>query len=203
MGIKINFATGFEIPPFWLKNKEIIGDIDKSSIFPVFQYVKGMEDGDNLRQQAFGKFHFDHVRLKLETEPDLDEYWYPLPLDPVISITGKNTIVRRSVLKTDEYTVRRGAVKELWSQDDYEINIAGIIIGHDDLLPKNNLRILKNMCEARQAINIKSGLLSVFGIDRIVVEDFSFPFTKGMENQMYTIKAYSDDNFGLLVENSL
>jgi hypothetical protein len=163
--------------------------------------AQGVIDDDELHQHVLGKFHFDEVKIKFETEPDLDEYWYPLPLDPVISVTCKNLIVKRNIAKTNEDTIRRGSVKELWSQDDYEINIAGVVIGNSNRLPENNLRTIKNLCEARQALNIRSRLLALFGIFRITIEDFSFPFTKGLENQMYTIKAYSDDKFDLLVKD--
>jgi hypothetical protein len=35
----------------------------------------------------------------------------------------------------------------------------------------------------------------------MAIEDYALPFTKGVENQMYTIKAYSDDMFDLLVKD--
>jgi hypothetical protein len=43
---------------------------------------------------------------------------------------------------------------------------------------------------------------TIFNIERLVIEDFSLPFTKGVENQMYTIKAYSDDLFDLLISSA-
>ncbi|MDR2652188.1 MAG: DUF6046 domain-containing protein [Prevotellaceae bacterium] len=200
MGLKIDFATGFDIPPYFLRNREVIRRFDIAGMINSEEKAIGAISDDELRQQVMGVPHYDKISLKLETEPDTDEYWYTLPIDPVISVTGRNAIVRRNVLKTNEYTAHRGSVKEIWSQDDYEVNIAGVLVFHK--FPENNLRTLKNICEARQAINIKSQLLLVFGITRITIEDFSFPFTKGLENQMYTIKAYSDDKFDLLIEES-
>ncbi|MDR3287080.1 MAG: DUF6046 domain-containing protein [Prevotellaceae bacterium] len=201
MGLNINFATGFELPPFWLQNKEVVRKLDENSVFASHEYIsRGIKD-DNLKQELMGVRHFDKIEMKFENEPNLDENWYTLPLDPVISVTGKNIIARRNVAKINEDTIRRGSVKEIWSQGDYEVNIAGVLIGSKNELPENDLRTLKNICEARQAISIKSRLLEVFGIFRITIEDFSFPFTKGLENQMYTIKAYSDDKFDLLIKD--
>ncbi|MDR0726405.1 MAG: DUF6046 domain-containing protein [Prevotellaceae bacterium] len=198
MGIKINFATGFEIPPYFLKNKEIIiSRINDANAGSDRVTAMGAASDEELRQQVLGVRHFDEVKIKLETEADIEENWYMLPVDPVISVVGRNQITRRNVLKTNEYVAHRGTVKEIWSQDDYEVNIAGSLVAHK--FPENNLRILKNICEARQAVDIKSQLLGLFGITRVTIEDYSFPFTKGLENQMYTIKAYSDDRFDLLV----
>ena len=203
MGIRVNFATGFEIPPFWLQNRELVKEIKDYEVLQNmeqnYDHIQEINKDNDLRQQVMGVPHFDKISIKLETEPDLDEYWYALPIDPVISVTGKNRITRRNVMKTNEYTEHRGSVKELWSQDDYEVNIAGVIVSHR--FPENNLRIIKNICEARQAVNVKSLLLGLLGITRITIEDFTFPFTKGQENQMYTIKAYSDDKFDLFVIN--
>ena len=55
------------------------------------------------------------------------------------------------------------------------------------------------MLESRKAINVKCQLFEIFGIDRIVVEKFDIPFTKGEENQSYSISAYSDDDWDLLL----
>ena len=140
------------------------------------------------------------MRVKLSSEDD--SKWWTLPLDPVISVSGKNTIIRRHVLKVDNTDdgTRRGTVKELWSQDDYEVNIAGVLIGAGDL-PEDELRKLRGYMEARKVLNIQSRLLGLFGITRLAIEDYSLPFTKGMENQMYTIKGYSDDMEKLLIED--
>jgi hypothetical protein len=45
-----------------------------------------------------------------------------------------------------------------------------------------------------------NGLLTTFNILKIAVESYSMSFTKGLENQMYTIKAYSDDAFDLIAK---
>jgi hypothetical protein len=199
MGIKINFATGFEIPPYFLRNTEIVKKLEENSVFASYEYISAGILDDNLKEELLGVPHFDELMMRHGDEGE----WWKLPLDPVISVTGKNTIVRRSVLKTNEHTVRRGTVKEIWSQDDYEVNIAGVFIGESNKLPQNELFRLRKYCETRKIIQIRSRLLRIFGITRLAIEDFSLPFTKGMENQMYTIKAYSDDLFELLVEDSL
>ena len=42
--------------------------------------------------------------------------------------------------------------------------------------------------------------LQLLGINRIVIEEMSFPFTKGENVQAYEISALSDFDFNLLLE---
>ena len=198
MGIKVNFATGFEIPPFFLQNKEIVKKLDENKGLPSLQGVfRGMSD-DNMKEALLGVPHFDELMLKHDDERE----WWTLPFDPVISVSGKNIIVRRNVLKMDDSVIQRGSVKELWSQDDYEVNIAGVFIGNAGEIPENDLMKLRKYCEERKIVRVYSQLLDIFGIRRLAIEDYALPFTKGMENQMFTIKAYSDTDFDLLIEET-
>ncbi|MDR3350359.1 MAG: DUF6046 domain-containing protein [Prevotellaceae bacterium] len=199
MAIYLNNALGLELPPYWLQNKEVVRRVKENEIRRLNDiWVPGIENNVNPNEWL-GVLHFDSVRIKFSDEPD-DAYW-TLPLDPVISVSGKNAIVRRQVLKVDNTVEnRRGTVKELWSQDDYEVNIAGVLIGAGDL-PEDELHKLRAYMEARKVLSIESRLLGIFGITRLAVEDYSLPFTKGMENQMYTIKGYSDDMFDLLIKD--
>ena len=45
-----------------------------------------------------------------------------LPYEPMLSISSKNNIVKRTVAKADDFKYQ-GTVKERWSRDDYEIKI--------------------------------------------------------------------------------
>jgi hypothetical protein len=60
-------------------------------------------------------------------------------------------------------------------------------------MPQNHIIKLKNLCEAREVLIVECAFLKFFAITKIVIEDYEFPFTKGMANQMYSIKAVSDD----------
>ena len=147
----------------------------------------------------FGNLYQCPVRIKWADESD--DSWWTFPFDPVVSVSGKNIIVRRNVLKqNNEDNTRRGSVKEGWSQDDYEVNIAGVLMDVNGELPEDDLRQLRRYCEARKVIEVESDLFCLFNINRLAVESFELPFTKGKENQMYAIKAYSDDTFDLLIK---
>jgi len=183
--IYLNIATGFNLPPYWLNRPVKILDPNTADSTELSDYL--------------GNLYQCPVRIKWEDESN-DNLW-TLPFDPVVSISGKNIIVRRNVLKQNNGdNSRRGSIKEAWSQDDYEVNIAGVLIGKNGEMPEEDLRKLRRYCEERKFIEVESDLFCLFNISRLAIESFELPFTKGVENQMYTIKAYSDDTFNLLVE---
>jgi len=134
--------------------------------------------------------------------------WFLLPYEPLITINGKNEIIRRKVAKSasDDDVVRSGTIKERWNQDDYEITITGVLIGSlmngtmGDCFPKDDFIKLKKFLTSADSIQVKCAPLELLGISQIVIEDFSFPFTKGENVQAYEIKAYSDYDYKLLLD---
>ena len=174
----IDFAQPFSLPPYWLNHPEVVKTIDTN----------------NLPQQAQDLLDIPHACPLMIRHQNETNYWQ-LPIEPVITINGKNTIIKKQVLKVaGTKGERRGTVKELWTQDDYEINISGILINKDNTqLPEQDIRRLRTYCEAREPLYVLNDLFTLFNIDRIIIEDYSFPFTAGIQNQMFTIKAYSDN----------
>lgn len=181
----LNFATGFVLPPYWLNHPVTV--IDKHWPLP-------------SQAEAVGNLYQCPLRLKLKSEPET-AFW-TLPFDPVMSVRGGNDIVRAKVLKQDNSNnERRGTIKEVWSQDDYSIQIAGLFMGEsEDDIPMADLEKLRNMCEAREVIEVECDLFEVFNIKYIAIEKFDFGHTAGRQNQQFSISAYSDDDFSLLVK---
>lgn len=135
------------------------------------------------------------LRLKIEGED-----WWEIPTEALISVKGKNIIVRRAVAKGK----RGGTIKEYWTQDDFEITVAGFLINQDDphAYPHNLVNTLNKICEAGKVVQVQCELLSGYGIYHIVIEDWDMPYTKGENIQAYSFKAYSDAPFDLLVEEN-
>lgn len=180
----IDFATGLTLPPYWNNHP-----------------INVVRDYSSLKQsEASGNLYQCPLRLRLKGAPD-DALW-TLPFDPVISVRGGNKIVRSDVLKQDTHnTERRGSIKEVWSQDDYEIQIAGLFIGDDaEGMPQNDIEKLRNLCEAREVLYVECDLLDVFNIKYIAIEKYDFAHTPGRNNQQFSITAYSDDDFSLIVK---
>lgn len=120
-----------------------------------------------------------------------------LPYEPMIRLTGKNIITKRHVAKGRI----RGSIKERWTQDDYQIQIEGILIGSDGHYPEEDVVRLRRYCEAGKVI-ATSPLLELFGVSRIVIEEWEIPHTSGQANQNYKLKAVSDDIYKLLLSRS-
>ncbi len=120
---------------------------------------------------------------------------FKFPLDPIISISSKNIIIRRYVNKSKT----RGSIKERWSQDDWEVTISGIIIEADEDARNTNINQLRSFCDVAESVEVICDLFNKLDIQKIAIESIDFPFTKGVENQAFIIKAYSDETYTLLI----
>lgn len=133
------------------------------------------------------------------------------PYEPMISISGKNNIVKRNVAKwkpNDTNTKDNffGTIKERWSMGDYEITITGVLLGAflkgemEDCFPIDDFLKLKNFLTHTKEIYVWCEPFNLLGINKVVIEDFSFPFTKGENVQAYEIRCTSDSSYKLLIE---
>lgn len=119
---------------------------------------------------------------------------WTIPNEPLVGVTGKNTIIRTPILKNREL----GTMKELWSADDWSIEIKGILYTEDPTkLPEAEINRMRWFFEIRRAIEVKSPFLALYGIKYMCIEDIEFPPTPGYNYQAYSIKAYSDKPFKL------
>ena len=123
-----------------------------------------------------------------------------LPYEPLVAVRGKNVITRRTIAKLKDKSF--GSVKELWTKDDYEIIISGMLHDHSkpDELPRELITKLDALCSLRKPLFAQCALLDVIGASQIVIESWEFPPTQGIGYQAYSIKAYSDQNFNLFIE---
>lgn len=158
--------------------------------------ISDMQLTELIRQNALGY----PMNMPLEIEDPASGDMWTLPWEPLLTLKGKNVIVRRQAAKSE----KRGTIKEHWAQGDYEITIQGILMDCFDELryPEEDVRRLRRICEARKELKVNCILLDVFAISRIVIEDYDIPFTKGENMQAYTLKACSDDLFELLIDET-
>ncbi len=181
-------TIGGVMPPYWLFNHSAVSQVDESQ----FDQIRQMSDEElkeTIVSNALGIPMSMPLQMKLVTSADSAEFW-TLPLEPLVSISGKNIIIKRYVNKS----AVRGSIKERWTQDDYSINIQGALINlnNPDAYPDADVRELRSFCEA-SSVYVASPLLEIFGITRMVIEDYEFPHTSGISNQNYIIRAVSDD----------
>ena len=184
-------ALGFALPPIFPFHTIVrVPKIDKDGKIADESLQSSINNG--LQNLASTLWQIP-VTLKLSNEAE----GFLLPVDPLIAISGGNKLIRRYVNKSD----KRGSIKERWNQDDYEITITGIITGDETYTSNEYLRRLRTYCEARESVAIICDLLNnVFDIYNIAIDSYEFPFTPGEDNQQFTIKAFSDDSYSLLIE---
>lgn len=186
-------TIGLKVPPYWLFNQPVVTRQDPSE-YDELMMLEETELEDMVRTNALGV----PMRFPLEISLVGQEDWWLVPIEPLITLTGRNIIVRRQVSKGKI----RGSIKERWTQDDYQVKIEGALMDlkRDDY-PRDDVRKLRNFCEAAK-LKVRCPLFEIFSINQIVVESYDFPFTKGIQNQQYTINAYSDDTYKLLLKNN-
>jgi hypothetical protein len=177
--------------PVDIAKPPVIGDVD-FGFYDMSQY--------NVPNK-FGTPQMAPISIKRTT--DAEDSWYTFPVEPMIGISGGSNVIMRDVLKMPVSAAipRRGTIKERWAQKDWTISIDGLITTTDNPLglPVEDIATLLEYCQARVAIDVKCPLFAPLGIHRMVITNFDFPFTKGVENQSYHIEAVSDDDWELLI----
>lgn len=184
IALESQMALGFAMPPFIPFRTSVV--------------VKGSDDVEgsaelNNRLQS-GLVENTNWIVPLTFKADTLED-FKFPLDPIISLSSKNIIIRRYVNKSKT----RGSIKERWSQDDWDITISGMIIEADEDARNNIINQLRSFCDIPKSVDVICDLLNRMDIQRIAIEGIDFPFTKGIENQAFSIKAYSDETYTLLI----
>lgn len=190
-----------KVPPYWLFRENNFHGVNlgymsaaktipDSSGFDV-ETMSDAELEDVVRTNATGVPMVLPLRFQLE-ESGAQEWLFPM--EPMISVNGQNILVRRNVSKGKI----RGSIKERWTQDDYSVRIDGILMGMDGKYPEADVAKLRSFCEAGH-VKALNPLLEIFGISQLAIESWDIPFTSGTINQNYTIQAYSDDIYKLLL----
>ena len=190
-----------KVPPYWLFRENNFHGINtgyppSGKSFPDSDEfnVEDLSDAELeevVRTNAIGVPMVMPLRFQLE-ESGAKEWLFPV--EPMISLNGQNILVRRHVNKG---TIK-GSIKERWTQDDYTVRIEGIFMSRDGKYPDEDVATLKNFCEAGH-VKALCPLLEIFGISQLAIESWDIPFTTGLTNQNYTITAYSDDIYKLLL----
>lgn len=154
--------------------------------------------GSKIRETYLGVEIFLPTRIYDET--GVNELMY-LPYT-VIKITGKNSYISTPMID------RKGAVHELASSDDYQIEIKGFLIGSDRKFPEDDLKKLKALKDQNTAVILENAITNIFLTEpglkddeqrRVVVIDFDLPEVQGGREHVrpFSLKLLSDTVFDL------
>lgn len=202
-------ALGYKMPlyiPFYTKAPKAGGGGDSDPLVQQRPVAGGEADTDpadagrtaqlaSMVQDLGSAVFVSPMQMWLDTESEASAF--ELPFDPIISVSGSNTVVKRNVAKK----VGGGTVKEFWTTNDYSISISGVITAEEQADCDAIVWKLRQLCtEGRTGINVACpGLNDAFDIYRVVVESFDFPFTAGIGNQEVTLNCVSDEMYELFI----
>lgn len=126
------------------------------------------------------------------------------PFEPMINISSGNNIIKRNVAKQGEKLI--GTIKERWSRKDFDIQVTGVLMGNmlqgtpEQTFPREQMERLFEFLKHSKEFFVYCHPLEILGITKVVVEDYSFPFTKGENVQAYDLKLTSDFAYNLLIK---
>lgn len=113
----------------------------------------------------------------------------------LITVQMSKTIIKTPIQGRD------GTVKEYISDGDYHINIKGVFTESNGVYPEEEVKTLKEICQAKSSIAVVSAWLQQFDITDIVIDNYSFPQKEGFYNtQIFEINAISDAPIELFIK---
>ncbi len=183
-------ALGYAVTPYLTEVNEVTSEVYNNVLSKL---------NESYFQMPLTFYSEDNSEQKKDSNAELSDDGvsggFTLPFDPIISLSSKNIITRRYVNKPQ----RRGSIKERWSRDDWEINISGMLISEDTNELEGYENRLLYYCNAKESLKVDCKVLNEFGIEKVSIESYDFPFTKGVNNQAFTLKCYSDNDYTLLI----
>lgn len=211
MGIK-NYQT--------FERLEVVQNELSKHVLPVLPFLP-FQNKDEVIQKQY-EYALRQNNLVDEIHPDKQFFkcgfslrnsnviWY-FPYEPLISVSGGNAIDKVNVSRhgTDKKgNLFGGTMKSRTKTKDFEITITGVFFGKqesgkpEDCYPGEKIIELMKFLTSQNEIQVFHEELFLLGVTHIVIEDYSFPFTKGENMQAFEIKAISDDpNHSLIVKD--
>lgn len=187
-----------------IKNLNLVQDDLLNKGLPLIPYLRNRKQPDSIPEnKQYFPLSFSFT--------DHGQKWL-FPFEPIINISSGNNIIERNVAKNqttilnNKDNLQFGTIKERWSRKDIEISITGVLIGSilkgspEECFPIKQMQALLEFLTTCGAIYVYSHPLLFMGITKLVIYDYSFPFTKGENVQAYEIKAKSDTSYNLLIK---
>ncbi|MBS7234156.1 hypothetical protein KHA90_24445 [Flavobacterium psychroterrae] len=199
-----------------IQNANIVNNELINRVLPVIPFLPVKNEKNNVTSKSGHAINAEDnwtTRDSIETEKQffpltfsfdekLKNSWL-FPYEPMINISSGNSIVKRNVAKQGDKLT--GTIKERWNRKDFDITVTGVLIGSimqgkpEDCFPKDQFIKLFEFLKYEKELYVFCHPLHLLGINRVVVEEYSFPFTKGENVQAYELKLTSDYSYNLLL----
>lgn len=172
----------------------------RSPLIRTFQKVKEEPTDPSVATSFLGNPVYSSLTFKAIQANDANN----LPTDVREIVSTDLTITEmlmtvsqtKNIVKT-ALNGRPGTVKEYISKGDYMITVEGYINSqYPNVMPKEEIKKLHTYEDLKQSIEIGSNFLSMFGITKVVVTEFSWYEIEGMRNQVsFRLSMLSDTDF--------
>jgi len=107
----------------------------------------------------------------------------------------------KQIIRT-EVAGRQGSVKEYISDGDFDISIGGTLMSTDGTYPQDEVDRLIEILEVPANLSVVCPFLQLFGIDQVVVSNYSLQQTPGYaSSQVFEISLLSDYPIELLLND--
>jgi hypothetical protein len=185
----IKKVTGFDLSTIWQMTFGYRG-----LPYPGYSLTASQEKSENRLSRLGAPLYAKGENGQLFFMP----VWINDILLPICTISGNS----KKVIIETPLTGRRGTVKELIRCEDYQFRVQGICFGYNREFPEEKIQALKDLFEITRSIRIKSAFTDIFIKDSyVVVNDISFPETKGVEHvRGFEMSLVSDESFELTLE---
>jgi len=134
------------------------------------------------------------------------EYFMPAKLGgielpyPVLRISNKKRIVETSLVN------REGSVKELISNEDWEIEVRGLMVEKNGFIPETAITQLRDWYKQGVALSFENAMTDILLCDKdrqgsnlVVIYDLEFPEVRGIIHvRPYFLKLKTDAPFELV-----
>lgn len=118
----------------------------------------------------------------------------------LINDVSMNVSLQKEIVRT-ALVGRPGTIKELITNGDYQISMSvGLVATNDlgeiiDQYPERGVSQLRELLEREESLEVNSGFLDLFGINRIVVTGMSLRQMTYSNRQVIDITALSDSDY--------
>lgn len=199
-----------------IQNANIVNNELINRVLPVIPFLPVKNEKNNVTSKTGHAINAEDnwtTRDSIESEKQFFPLTFSLkengqkwlfPYEPMINISSGNSIVKRNVAKQGDKLT--GTIKERWNRKDFDITITGVLIGSimqgkpEDCFPREQFVKLFEFLRHSKEIFIYCHPLDLLSITKVVVEEYSFPFTKGENVQAYELKLTSDYSYELLIK---